>query len=477
MSISHQQSSLVSTLSKHKLAVVLVIAVVARLVIFFAVPSVFRFEQTGAVHGSDAYDNYAQNLLQTGIYGRFVGKPDAMIPPLYSYALASVYATLGRSGLSVGAFNILLDCLSITFLFYTGKRLFIQHGEWVGALAGLFYALYPYLIFQNLTLIDTAFFMTLLYAFVLLMVLLRDRPKLDGGTWALAITAGVVLGLSMLTRSLLPLLAVFAAIWFLFKLSFWQTVIRLLPVALVGFLVMVPWIVRNYGIYSAFVPSALNFGDNFYQGNSEFTIPFFRAGYDVQWVPAPLIKATDSLSLEASQERFEYGMNYLRTHPEQIPDLIWAKFLVHWSIDIAPRKNPVNGQVPRLDYHGNAIQETNAQGQLQLGDLPPGDPVGEYSGSLFDQVGRPIHIVYWGGLLLLGIIGVGLTWRQWRDVSLLWFVQITMTVMYIIFHPSTRYRAPTDPLLFLFSAYTLIWLWQRFIVKRRNQTLAPSVTE
>jgi 4-amino-4-deoxy-L-arabinose transferase-like glycosyltransferase len=298
------------------------------------------------------------------------------------------------------------------------------------------------------------------------MVLLRERPVLDKGTWGLAGLAGIVLGLSMLTRSLLPLLAILAAVWFLFRLSLWQTIMRLLPVAVVGLVVMIPWIVRNYGIYKAFVPTALNFGDNFYQGNSEFTIPFFRAGYDVQWVPAPPIQATERLSLEASQERFQFGMQYLRDHPEQIPDLIWTKFLVYWSIDIAPRKNPVNGQVPRLDYQGNAIQETNAEGDLQLGELPPGDPVGEYSGSLFDQIGRPIHIVYWGGLLLLGIIGVVLMWQQWRDVSLLWFVQISMTVMYIVFHPSTRYRVPTDPLLFLFSAYALLWIWQKLQQRR-----------
>lgn len=465
MSISVQRPSLISRVANHKLAVVLLIAIAARLVIFFAVPSVFRFEQNGAIHGSDAYDYYAQNLLQTGIYGRFIGQPDAMIPPLYSYALAGVYAIFGRSGLSVAAFHIVLDCLSIACLYHIGKRLF-KSNEWIGTLASLFYALYPYLIFQNLTLIDTPFFMTLLYAFVLLMVLLRERPALDKGTWGLAVLAGVVLGLSMLTRSLLPLLAMLAAVWFLFRLSLRQTILRLLPVAVVGFVVMIPWIVRNYGIYKAFVPTALNFGDNFYQGNSEYTIPFFRAGYDVQWVPAPPIQATERLGLEASQERFQFGMQYLRNHPEQIPDLIWTKFLVYWSIDIAPRRNPVNGQVPRLDYQGNAIQETNAQGDLQLGELPPGDPVGEYSGSLFDQIGRPIHIVYWGGLLLLGIIGVVLTWKQWRDVSLLWFVQISMTVMYIIFHPSTRYRVPTDPLLFLFSAYALLWIWQKLQQRR-----------
>ena len=460
MMITMNPPRLIKRLADHKLSVVLLIAIVVRLMVFFVFSSVFRFEQTGAVHGSEAYDTYAQNLLQTGVYGRISGIPDAVIPPLYSYVLAGVYAVLGRNGLAVAASNILFDCLSIICLYQIGKRLF-KRGDWIGALAGLLYAVYPYLIFQNLTLIDTAFFMTLLYAFVLLIVLLRERSALDKGTWGLALLTGVILGLSMLTRALLPALALLMALWFLFRLSLWQTIARLLPVAVVGLVVMLPWIIRNYNVYGALVPTALNYGDNFYQGNSEYTIPYFRAGYDVQWVPAPPIKASDALSLQASQERFAFGVSYLQTHPEQIPDLIWTKFLVHWSIDIAPRKNPVSGQVPRLDYHGNAIQATDAQGDLQLGQLPPGDPVGEYSSPLFDRVGRPIHIVYWGGLLLLGIVGIVLTWRQWRDASLLWFVQISMMVMYIIFHPSTRYRVPTDPLLFLFSAYTLLWLWQR----------------
>lgn len=451
--------SRITSRPNYLLALVVLLAVVVRLGIFCALPSLFRFEQSGAVHGSDAYDQYARNLLQTGVYGRTAGVPDAVIPPLYSYVLAGIYGVFGRSGFSVALSNILWDCLSITCLYAIAKRLF-KSGDHVGVLAGLFYALYPYLIFQNLTLIDTPFFMTLLHAFVLLVIMLRDRARMDRGTLFIALLAGMVLGLSMLTRALLPLLALLVALWFLFRLSFWQTLFRLLPVALVGVLVMLPWIIRNYNLYQTLVPTALNFGDNFYQGNSEYTIPYFRAGYDVQWVPPPPLTTTDVFSVQASRDRFDAGLKYLREHPEQIPDLLWTKFLVHWSIDIAPRKNPVNGTVPRLDYHGNAISETDSQGNLQLGDLPPGDPVGEYSTPLFDQIGRPIHMLYWGGLLLLGLVGVALTWWQWRDISLLWFVQISMMIMYIIFHPSTRYRVPTDPLLFLFSAFTLLWVWE-----------------
>jgi len=250
-------------------------------------------------------------------------------------------------------------------------------------------------------------------------------------------------------------------------------------VALVSAAILGIWIVRNYGIYHAFVPMTTTSGSNFYQGNNPNTIPYFLAGYDVQWT-APdrsQIKAADLQSREADAERFALATQFLKDNPDKIPQLLWVKFIVYWSIDIAPRKNPVDGQLPRLDYQGNAIQGTDAQGNLTLGQLPPGDPVGVYSDSLFDQIGRPIHIIYWGGLLVLGIVGIMLTWRQWREVSLLWFVQISMTVVYLIFHPSTRYRVPTDPLLFLFSAYTLIWLWHRLSVRTQNQKLLKTLTE
>jgi 4-amino-4-deoxy-L-arabinose transferase-like glycosyltransferase len=468
MTVIPVQQSVIPRLLNHKLALVLAISLLVRLVVFFAFPNVFRFEQTGAVHGSDSYDNYAQNFLKTGIYGRYSGTADAMLPPLYSIALAGVYGLIGRGGLQVAIFHTLLDCLSIVCLYQIGKRVMPQ-GDMVGAIAGLMYGLYPYLIFQNLTLIDTPLFMLLLYAFILVCVLLRERHQLDKGTWALAALGGLLLGLGMLCRPILPPLAVLMALWFLFRLNLKQTILRLLPVAVVSVAVLGVWIIRNYNVFHAFVPMTTTSGANFWQGNSPYTVPYFLAGYDVQWTsPArDQIKAADPQSREADGERFALAMQFLKDNPSKISQLLWVKFIVYWSIDIAPRKNPVNGTLPRLDYQGNAITGTDSQGNLELGQLPPGDPVGEYSDTLFDRIGRPIHIVYWGGLLLLGLIGIGLTWRQWRNVSLLWFVQISMTLMYVLFHPSTRYRVPTDPLLFLFSAYAVIWLWQRIQPRSR----------
>src|SRR5690606_16329359 len=90
---------------------VLILSVAIRLAALFLFPNVFAFEQTGAIHGSQAYDEYAQNLLTTGVYGRVAGVPDAAIPPLYSYALAVVYGLFGRGYWQVGLFHTLLDIL------------------------------------------------------------------------------------------------------------------------------------------------------------------------------------------------------------------------------------------------------------------------------------------------------------------------------------------------------------------------------
>ncbi len=429
----------------YRLMLVLVLCVIVRLGVVLAFPSVFAWNETGAVHGSDAYDIYARNLIKTGVYGYVPGVPDATIPPLYAYAVAAVYATIGRGYMQIALFHIALDVLSIALLYGIGRRL-MPRGESVALIAGVLYALYPYLIFQNLTLIDTPLFMTLLHAFIYLAVLLRERPRLDRGTWLLIAAEGIVLGLAVLARPVIAPLALFVALWLLFRLSLTQTVARLLPVAVIGVLIVTPWLVRDAQVYKSFVAVANNGGMNFWFGNSRYTIPFLRAGYHTQWaIPDEAVSKNDK---ESSAQLFEQSFGYLRENPGKIPELLWVKFLAHWSIDVFPSRNPVAGSVLVMDANGNV--------SAQLSGLNQNDPVVAYSLPLFDQIGRWLHRIYFGILLALAIIGIVLTRRHWREVSLLWFVQISMTIVYVLFIPATRYRVPSDPMLFLFSAYTIV---------------------
>lgn len=464
-----QNQTILQFFNRYKLGGIVLLAVVVRLTLLALFPHIFLFEQTNAIHGSTAYDTYAQNLLATGIYGRESGIPDSILPPLYSAVLAGIYGVLGRGGWQVGIFHTLLDVMSIVLLYHIGRHLFkkaapfgkklsgdVQINTWTGTLAALFYAVYPYLVFQNLSLNDTALFMLLLHAFVLCMIELREAPRFDTRTMGIALLGGAVLGVSMLTRALLPPLALLVAIWFLFRLSFRQMLMRLMPVAIVGVLITLPWIMRGSAIHGGFVAIALNSGENIYQGANDQTLPLFKAGYDVQWSDPPPTVENITDPYQRNALLMQAGTEWLREHPEKIPELLWVKFLVHWSIDIAPRKNPLPGEDFALDAEGNLLVIPNPDVQKQ--DI---EVIAEYSGGLFDTVGRPVHIVYFGSLLLLALLGMVLSWRQWREVSLLWFVQLSMMLIYMVFHPSTRYRVPTDPLLFLFSAYALVWgmLW------------------
>ena len=220
---------------RRKLSLVIAIAIFARLIVLLAFPAIFAYTEAEVeIHGSVAYDEYAVNLLETGVYGRAPGVPDAGLPPLYSTLLSLVYRLLGRHYFAVAAVHILFDALSIALLFDICRRLFARHGDTAGALAGLFFALYPYLIFQNLTLNDTALSILNLHVFVWLLILLREREPLDRHTLLLGLFAGAVLGLSALMRALLPPLALLAVFWFLLKLDWRESLLRLLPVAVVS---------------------------------------------------------------------------------------------------------------------------------------------------------------------------------------------------------------------------------------------------
>ena len=447
---------MIERLRRHPLAILLLTAFIVRLLFMLLLRDTLDFVATGAVHGSEAYDAYALNLLETGVYGRTAGTPDAILAPLYSYVLALVYAVLGRGFVQVGLLNTLLDLLAIWMLVAIGRRLFAERGQWVGLLAGLFYAVYPYLVFQNLTLIDTPLFMVLLNAFVLALIHLRQRPAYDRGTLLVAIVAGLIFGFSLLTRALLPMLALLAVPWFLLRLNLWQTVTRLLPVALVGFVLILPWMLRSSAIYEAFVPLALNSGENIYQGSNPMTVPLLQAGYDVQWSPPPPELADLRDSYQRNAALTEAGISYLQQNPQAIPELILTKLAVHWNIAITPLRNPQPGETFVLDEAGELLVLRGGESITGVTDANI-----SYDEGLLNTLGRPVHSLYFGTLLLLSVLGIGLSLPLWRDVSLLWAVQICMTLMYVIFHPSTRYRVPSDPLLFLFAAYALVWIWLR----------------
>ncbi len=104
--------------------------------------------------------------------------------------------------------------------------------------------------------------------------------------------------------------------------------------------------------------------------------------------------------------------------------------------------------------------------------LPPDpylvdDAVLQYESTAF-RVARVVHLLYFTPLLLAAIAGLVIAWRRTLEIGPLVAVVVAVTITYLVFHPSTRYRAPADPFLFILSALTLIQLLPHVIKKWRG---------
>ena len=140
---------------------------------------------------------------------------------------------------------------------------------------------------------------------------------------------------------------------------------------------------------------------------------------------------------EVQEDRWRrrQATRYLSEHPSEWPRLFGIKLLVLWSPAIMPTDLPPHAR--------------DAGGAVLLYETPA------------FRAARTLHLIYFGPLM--GFAAIGLFWarRDRAPVGLLLTVPLVITVVYVAFHPSTRYRSPADPFLFILAAYALTRLWQR----------------
>jgi 4-amino-4-deoxy-L-arabinose transferase-like glycosyltransferase len=390
------------------------------------------FDHTLSLQTS-GYDTYAVNLMEGRGYTRFEDRDaDSDLPPLYPFFLVGVYELFGRDPIPVAVVQIGLDVLTVLVLFWIGRRV---AGETVGLLTAAFYGFYPYLLYQNLTLNDTGIFILLLAAGIAVAYHARDTR---GGRWAAVM--GICFGLGALTKTLIVLVFPWLALWWWRRIG-WRDAARLGVIggaALV--IVILPWTIRNTRLHDELVFVSTNGGSNLHQGNNPCVADYLARGWDAQWVNCLEKPPADLSETETDRWHREQAINYLRHHVDEWPRLLWTKFWVLWSPAIMPY------------------------------DLPPDpylidDAVLQYNSTAF-QVARVVHVLYFTPLLVLGMIGLVWAWRQRLEIGPLVAVIVAITITYLIFHPSTRYRSPADPFVFVLSAYATVQIWSLVVTRR-----------
>jgi 4-amino-4-deoxy-L-arabinose transferase-like glycosyltransferase len=403
------------TAMRYALPAVLAITLLARLAYILLFGHTLHLDTSG-------YDVYAVNLMAGHGYTRFADlQPDSDLPPLYAFFLVGVYGLLGRGAIQVAIVQAMMDVISVAFVYLIGRRV---GGELVGLLAAFFTGIYPYLLFQGVTTNDTAIFLLLLSVAIYGIYRIRD----GGGLWWVAIV-GLAVGVGALTKTLVLLIAPLAALWWWRWLGFPRAFARGVIFAAVSVAVLAPWVYRNTQLHGHFTLISTNDGSNLHQGNNTCVADYLAQGWDAQWVRCLPPTPSGLNELEESRWHRDQAITYLRENPSQWARLFGIKLYTLWSIELLPRTVP-----PMADL-GN-------------------DFVLQYETPLF-QAARVIHILYWGPLLLAALWGWFRATRAKAAIAPLLMVCLAITIAYVIYHPSTRYRSPADPFVFVLSAYAL----------------------
>ncbi len=358
--------------------------------------------------------------------------------PGYSYFLAALFSVTGRDLYVTRILQSLLGVASLLLIFLIGKHVF---DEAVALGAVLLAILYPMFIYFHGELLITPLALTLNLLLIWLILMAEDRK--ERRIW---FAAGLVLGLSAITRPNVLVFSPFIPLWLIMQ-SKKETIRRVvLPTAIVAIaslLVILPVTIRNLTKGGELVLIAWQGGVNFYLGNHSgadgwsATAPEFRRqwqeGYE-DAISIPQSERGSDLSYKGiSNYWFEKGGRFIRENPGQAARLFLKKtYLLLHAEELSN-----NYYIPYYARHS-----------LVFRLLPFG----------------------MGLMMPLGLIGA--FWSRNRSgarLLMLFFLSYSATL--VLFFVCSRFRMPVVPVLLLFSSSALSRMWQ--LSRRNRKRLLP----
>lgn len=214
---------------------------------------------------SHAYDVFARNIVNHGVFGWTSAEPFAFWPPGTSFIYAAVYWMFGEKFFNVVVLNIALSCALIFTTFRVAIRFYC---ETVALGAAIILAVWPTLIMFTTVLASELPFLVLTIGALDAWSSPTRTPLLRG------VVAGLLLGAAALVRPFaLVLPIVFAGSFYTQSLFRRVTGVEQLRIAVAAafavILVIAPWTVRNARLYGEPVLISTNGGITLWMGNSE----------------------------------------------------------------------------------------------------------------------------------------------------------------------------------------------------------------
>ena len=366
---------------------------------------------------SETYDRFARLILG----GAFRGEETYSMNILYPWFLALVYSLTGGGPAAALLAQAFLGALNCVLIARIGSHFF---GRAVGFAGGFAAAIYgPFIFYSGAILTPTIvnFFCLLALAFLAA----HEGRRRTGSVFA----AGIAVGLAALGRGNSALLVPAALPFFLFlPLPPRRKLVRFSIFAAAALSVPLLVTARNYFVEKRFVPLAANYAA-FYIGhnrdaNGLYTMPGFvesaRFEGEVlgtkEWVSRELGRPVTVA--ESARVLFRWGVDYIREEPGAALSRTLRKLYFFWNRVEAPTN---------LNYHF-ALDFSRL---LRL--LPAG----------------------FGIVAPLSLLGLGLSFREWRKYLLLYGYVAVYLFTCVLFFVSAEYRLPAVPVLMLFALFAL----------------------
>jgi hypothetical protein len=339
-------------------------------------------------------------------------------PPLYPYFIGLVSRAAG----SLQAVLWVQAAIGALLVPAVGRVGYLSFGRRAGLVAAAFAALYPDLVW-----FATRFWTETLFIVLLWWAIERTLQADVTGSLRTAATAGVLWGLTTLTRELALYLVPLAALWMLrpraaTPTGMWHAWLRpprarlalAAMLVLVSLLTIAPWTVRNAIVFRAFIPVSTMGGLNLWQGNTTLT------HLQIYEVLAPIDGAV-------AQDRYCRRMAW-ETIAARQPAWIFEKLAE---------------QMPEFWKAGSEV----------LDHLVGREACGPLTTAALVPIELVLILPY---LALLGLLLVGLARLRFGEAAgLLLVLLAAYNAAHVVAYATTRFRLPVMPVVFLVAAAVL----------------------
>ncbi len=336
--------------------------------------------------------------------------PTAWEPPLYPYLMGGVFKLFGiytyASAWVLLTINSLFASLTTIPIFLIAARTF---DERVARWSVYAWALNPYIWYWSIHWIWDTTLTPLLLALIFLIALQLEDWR---GMWGWAIF-GALWGVAALANPSMLAFLPLCGLW-IWRQRFKNCLPSLAGVALSSatfFLVLSPWLVRNYEVFGHFVFIRDDFGLQFRLGNSKGAEGMLMAYLQPNLNKLELEKFQRLGELKYEAECKRIAFHWIREHPRQFAIVSLRRFVYYWNG--VPK--PTDSRAP-WDF-------------------------------------RNSFFLAWS---VLGIWGAGRVVRQkLRGAWLFSGLLLTYPTTYYFVFPHARYRHPIEPELVILAVYLL----------------------